>query len=226
MSTNLIRFLVAVSFVACADASKEPADDTTSTDTTETSDTDTTGTADTTDPADTTDTTDTDGPGPGGVETAEPVDTTEPGLPASDLVGRFMANSPTIACNANIFNQTVVEVTEVDADSVSITDGTVTFTCDISGTDLICPTAVGSTNNIQINQFEWCNWPYLADVEVHNVDVDSFFVNLSFVTSPAVGGEHCPSVLGVCSGQGAASFMRMEETPGLPQVPMKAMVAP
>ncbi len=221
MSTNLIRFLVAVSLVACGGASPDDAEDTTST-------ADTTDGTDTTDATDTTDTTgetgDTDGPGP---VTTEPVDTTDPNaLPASELVGRFMANAPTSACNAQIFNQTVVEITEVDADSVNITDGTVTFTCDISGTDLVCPPAVGTTRSIQIAQFEWCDWPYTATVEIHNVDADSFFVDLSFMTSPATGGPNCANAFGVCNGQAAAAFARMEETPGVPQAPMKAMVSP
>ena len=154
-------------------------------------------------------------------------DTDPPALTAADLAGTFLGNSPVEACYATILNQTVVELTAVDADTVTIDDGTHTFSCDLVGTTLVCPGVNGVTSSVAVGPDMYCDWPYTVDVTIVGVTADQFDAAVTFATTPSPTSPTCASILSTCRGAASATFARwVRPTPEAPTPPKKAMVAP
>jgi hypothetical protein len=129
------------------------------------------------------------------------------GLVASDLVGTFTANNPSTACYATLLDNAIVKVTATDSDTVSITDGTLTFNCDLSGTTLVCPSVSGASA-VTLQPGVDCSWPYQVTVTITEVTKDSFAAAVAFVTSASPTSETCANYLGVCSGSASGTFSR------------------
>lgn len=193
------------------------------------SSTDKTGDTDTTD-TDAVDTTDTDGGGGGGGDTDQggggDTDQGGGGLVGADLVGTFEGHAPVTACFATILDHAVVEVTAVDTNTVSITDGKVTLTCDIVGDTLDCAPYSGTEINIQVDGSHFCNWPYRVSADITGVTADGFTAQVGFETSPSPTSALCEQYLGVCTGTSTAAFAKFVPSGDTPNAPAaKAMVS-
>jgi hypothetical protein len=206
--SHTISSVIFVLLAACAGSDKATTEDT---DTTTTDDTEIAADSDIT--SDDTDTT-----------TTDDTDVTPP--TAAGLVGVFSAHEPVEACNAWLMSNTIVDVAAVDADSVSISDGTNTFACDLNGTELDCPPVSGTTSNILIGPDAACDWPYTVTVDITDVNADGFTAAVFFATSPSPTSVTCANVLGVCYGNATGTFTRwVPPAPGATPPVTKAMVS-
>jgi hypothetical protein len=145
------------------------------------------------------------------------------GLTTAALAGTFLANNPTTACYATILDNSVVEVAAVDADTVTLADGSHTFTCDLSGTNLLCA-PLSDSSTVTLTPGTDCQWPYSVSLSIAGVAVDSFDVTVSFATMASPSGEQCANVLGVCNGQGAGTFARFVPSQSQPSAPAKRSI--
>jgi hypothetical protein len=193
-------------------------------------DTDVSEDTDAVDTVDTTDTTDTDNGGGGGDTDngggGGDTDDGGGGLVGADLVGTFEGHAPVTACFATILDHAVVEVTAVDTDTVSISDGKVTLTCDIVGDTLACDPFSGTEINIQVDATHFCNWPYTVSADITGVTADGFSAQVAFQTAPSPTSAICEAYLGVCNGGSTATFAKFVPSGDNPiPPPAKAMVS-
>ncbi len=181
-----------------------------------------------TDTVDTTDSTDTDG---GGRDTDQAGGGDKDqggggGLVGTDLVGTFEGHAPVNACDATILDHTVVEVTAVDTDTVSITDGKVTLTCDIVGDTLACAPYSGAELNIQVDASHFCTWPCTVRAEITGVTADAFTAQSGFQTASSPTSALCEQFLGACTGASSSTFTKVVPSgDNSIRPPTKAMVS-
>jgi hypothetical protein len=161
-------------------------------------------------------------------------DASEPGDASTDsavvdrtaaLVGVYSTNQPAqTPCLVTLFQQTVVTIEAIDADTFRVTDGTNPFECDITGTDVSCDTASGSTT-VQIGPQTYCEWPYTVTAQIVGLASTGFQATVSFSTAQSPTTQSCGAALNVCMGQGTATFSRFVASPQQPTPPAVSAIA-